>query len=129
MGRFVKGDVVVLPFPFSNLAASKRRPALVIAPVQPHDDLILCMITSRKTADASAVPVSQTDFASGGLPQASNVRPNRLFTAESSIIVRTAGQLTQEKTDAVVAEIVRIITATTEVSAAGHGADGEGAVE
>jgi hypothetical protein len=55
MGRFVKGDVVVLPFPFSNLAASKRRPALVIAPVQPHDDLILCMITSRKTSDASAV--------------------------------------------------------------------------
>ncbi len=39
MGRFVKGDVIVLPFPFSDLSASKKRPALVIAPLEAHDDL------------------------------------------------------------------------------------------
>jgi mRNA interferase MazF len=118
MGDFVKGDVVVLPFPFSNLAANKRRPALVVASVQPHDDVILCMITSRNTADTSAVPISQTDFTIGGLPQDSNVRPNRLFSAEASIILRTAGKLTPEKVDEVVAEIVRIVTAKTEDEAA-----------
>ena len=111
MGDFVKGDVVILPFPFSNPAASKRRPALVVATVQPHDDVILCMITSRNTTDTSAVPISQTDFATGGLPQDSNVRPNRLFTAEASIILRTAGKLTPEKVATAVAEIVRIVTA------------------
>ena len=47
MGKFVKGDVVVLPFPFSDLSASKKRPALVVASIQPHGDLILCMITSQ----------------------------------------------------------------------------------
>ena len=31
MGKFVKGDIVVIPFPFSDLSGSKRRPALVIA--------------------------------------------------------------------------------------------------
>ena len=31
MGRFIKGDVVVVPFPFSDLTMSKRRPVLVIA--------------------------------------------------------------------------------------------------
>ena len=31
MGRFVKGDVVIVPFPFSDLAQAKRRPALVVA--------------------------------------------------------------------------------------------------
>ena len=74
MGRFVKGDVVVLPFPFSDLSASKKRPALVLATIQPHDDLILCMITSRATKDASAVPLSRRDFMLGGLPSDSNVR-------------------------------------------------------
>ena len=31
MGRFVKGDIVVLNFPFSDLSGNKRRPALVVA--------------------------------------------------------------------------------------------------
>ena len=31
MARFIKGDVVIIPFPFSDLSGSKRRPAFVIA--------------------------------------------------------------------------------------------------
>lgn len=45
MERFVKGDVVVVPFPFSDLTKAKRQPALVIADLE-GDDLILCQITS-----------------------------------------------------------------------------------
>ncbi|MCA9951393.1 MAG: type II toxin-antitoxin system PemK/MazF family toxin [Anaerolineales bacterium] len=43
----VKGDVVVLPFSFTDLTASKKRPALVVAPTQTYNDVILCMITSK----------------------------------------------------------------------------------
>ncbi len=110
MGRFVKGDVVVLPFPFSNLRASKKRPALVIAPIQPYDGVILCMMTSAGAKDASAVSIAQADFEVGGLPHASNARPNRLFTADSGIVVRQAGRISQAKIDQVVAEIVRIVS-------------------
>jgi len=46
MGRFVKGDVVVMPFPYSDLSATKKRPALVIAALD-GDDVILCQITSQ----------------------------------------------------------------------------------
>jgi mRNA interferase MazF len=45
MGRFVRGDVVVTPFPYSDLSDSKKRPALVAA-VLKGDDVILCQITS-----------------------------------------------------------------------------------
>jgi mRNA interferase MazF len=45
VAKFIKGDVVVIPFPFSDLTQSKRRPALVIAELE-GDDLILCQITS-----------------------------------------------------------------------------------
>ncbi len=46
MGKFVKGDVIVVPFPFSDLSASKKRPALVVASLK-GDDVILCGYTSK----------------------------------------------------------------------------------
>lgn len=44
MAGFIKGDIVIVPFPFSDLTQTKRRPALVIATLQ-GNDLILCQIT------------------------------------------------------------------------------------
>ena len=41
MEKFVKGDVVVVPFPFSNLSRAKRRPACVVTVLDGHD-MILC---------------------------------------------------------------------------------------
>jgi mRNA interferase MazF len=110
MAGFVKGDVVVLPFPFSDLSASKKRPALVVAALQTYNDVILCMITSQATRDNSAIAISNEDFEHGRLPQESNARPTRLFTADASIILRTAGKLSEAKIAEVVAEITRIIS-------------------
>jgi mRNA interferase MazF len=45
MGKPVIGEVVVLPFPQTDLQAGKRRPALVVADLT-GDDLILCQITT-----------------------------------------------------------------------------------
>ena len=50
MAKFVKGDIVVIPFPFSDLSQSKRRPALVIARLEGNDS-ILCQITSKTIKD------------------------------------------------------------------------------
>jgi mRNA interferase MazF len=76
LAKFVKGDVVVVPFPFSDLTQTKRRPALVVA-ILPGNDLILCQITSRSLTDEYAVELEADDFNSGNLRQSSNVRPNR----------------------------------------------------
>ena len=71
MATFVKGDIVVLPFPFSDLSASKRRPALVLANLQ-GDDIILCQITSKNTKDNYAIALNSNDFVGGSLSVASN---------------------------------------------------------
>ena len=54
MARFVKGNVVVVPFPFSDLSQAKRRPALVLTSLE-GDDLILCQITSQQIRDQYAI--------------------------------------------------------------------------
>jgi mRNA interferase MazF len=111
MGRFVKGEVVVVPFPYSDLSQSKKRPACVIAAAGPYDDVLLCMITSRGMGDERAVAISQQDFVEGGLPLDSNVRPNRLFTANEQIILKTVGRLSHEAMNDVVNEVVQLVTA------------------
>jgi mRNA interferase MazF len=88
MARFMKGEIVVVPFPFSDLRSSKRRPALVVASLK-GDDVILCQITSQTSSDGYSVPLDGTDFASGSLSQPSNVRPNRIFTADTRLCLKT----------------------------------------
>lgn len=56
MEKFVKGDVVVVPFPFSDLTEAKRRPALVLAELD-GEDRILCQITRQQFRDRYAAPI------------------------------------------------------------------------
>ncbi len=108
MAKFVKGDVVVVPFPFSDLTQSKRRPALVITALD-GDDLILCQITSKTIKDKYAIVVNDNDFETGGLKQPSNIRPNRIFTADTHIILYRVGNLKNAKVSEVIESIVEII--------------------
>ena len=107
MARFVKGDVVVVPFPFSDLSQAKRRPALVVAQLT-GSDLILCQITSQAISDSYAVAVTNADFSNGSLNRNSNIRPNRLFTADQKIILYKAGQLKSAKLQQVIDNIIEL---------------------
>lgn len=105
----MRGDVVVLNFPFSDLSQTKRRPALVLATPK-GDDVILCQITSQAKYDTYSVPLEQTDFTSGGLNQSSRIRPNRLFTADETIVAYRAGHVSQAKVNEIADRLIAILT-------------------
>jgi len=96
MGKPLIGEIVVLPFPQTNLQAGKRRPALVVADLS-GDDLILCQITSQFRSDGYSVPLAAADFERGRLTVESFIRPNRLFTVEQSVILYAAGKVKDPK--------------------------------
>jgi len=108
MGGFVKGDIVVVNFPFSDLSGSKRRPALVLADLY-GDDVILCQITGVNRKDAYSVVLDADDYAEGTLSTVSTVRPNRVFTADKSIIRNKACSITPEKHKEVVDKLMEIL--------------------
>lgn len=108
MARFVKGDVVVVPFPFSDLTYTKKRPALVIAELDGYD-IILCQITSQQIRDSYAISINGSDFETGTLNQESNIRPNRIFTADSHIVLYSIGNLKSEKVREVTDKIIEIL--------------------
>ena len=105
MERFVKGDVVVIPFPFSDLSGSKRRPALVLTDLR-DDDIMICQITSQPTDDIFAQALRPEDFVSGSLPAVSLIRPIRVFTADKHIVFRKVGQIAPERINKVIDAII-----------------------
>lgn len=92
MGKPLVGEVVILPFPQTDLQAGKRRPALVVADLT-GDDLILCQITSQSRRDKYSIQLASTDFESGRLNVDSFIRPNRLFTVDHAVIVYPAAKI------------------------------------
>jgi mRNA interferase MazF len=73
------------------------------------NDLILCQITSQNVTDSYAVPITNIDFSTGGLNQNSNIRLNRLFTADEQIILYKVGQIKTEKLERVITKIISIL--------------------
>ena len=108
MERFVKGDVIVAPFPYSDLSGFKKRPSLVLAKLQ-GDELILCQITGKERQDRYSINLESKDFKSKNLNVSSVIRPNRLFTGNASLISYKAGTLNDKKIKEVVQKVIEIL--------------------
>jgi mRNA interferase MazF len=100
----VAGEVVVIPFPGTDAAGRKRRPAFVIDDL-PGADLILCQITSRAHFDGFAVPLDGTDFERGQFPHQGFIRPQRLFTVDCRVILSSVGKVNTAKLDEVLRKV------------------------
>ena len=100
MKTFSKGEIVVLPFPFSDLTSTKKRPALILATLI-GDDIICCQITSEARYDKYSIVLNNDDLKEGNLHQTSMIRPNRLFTADKSIILTKIASLKDKKVNEV----------------------------
>ena len=83
-----QGDIVLIPFPYSDLSASEQRPALIISNhlINKTEDRICCLVT--KNPRREDLPIKKADFKSGFLPFKSFVRPHRIFTIHHAIIKR-----------------------------------------
>lgn len=108
MGEFTAGQIVILPFPFSDLSQSKFRPALLLADAG-RGDWIACQITSNPYADTRAIALTAADFASGSLDRLSYARPGKLFTANEALFATVAGALSDSTLVRVRAAVVAIV--------------------
>jgi len=107
MEKLTVGTIVLVNFPFSNLKGQKIRPALVLAIVE-FENLILCQITSKRYSSKTAIRIELKDFARGNLPVTSFVRPDKLFTADASIIEGIAGKLNAKKKGIILLKVLAL---------------------
>ena len=92
---FEFGDVVLVPFPFTNQRASKKRPAVVVstrAYATARPDLIVMAVTSQVRADPGLADISITHWQAAGLLKPSVIKPV-FATLEQRLVLRRLGAL------------------------------------
>lgn len=86
------GDIVSIPFPYTDLSTRKRRPVLVLTIPDNRGDFISLPVTSVQTEE-SAVCIRAESMAEGNLPKISWVRYDKVFTLSASSIKKKYGTL------------------------------------
>ena len=105
------GNIVLIPFPFSDLSSTKKRPVLILTSPDRHSDFIAAGITSvqQKT---SGVVIESAQLLRGRLPKTSWIRTDKLFTLSSEIVVKEFGAVRPEVFNHVMQAICRTIGCT-----------------
>jgi mRNA interferase MazF len=87
------GDVLFIPFPYTDLTTRKRRPVLVLNQADSFGDFLAAAITSQ-TGHDDALPLNQADFLEGTLPKPSYLRGTKLYTLNTHLVIGRFGALT-----------------------------------
>ncbi len=100
MARYVKGDIVVVNFPFSSQEGYKQRPVLIIAswPFRGRFDYLVALISTQFISDDPyLIDLETTDFNEGVLPRKSFIRPSYLWSVGQLPIQREVCSLKTDK--------------------------------
>ncbi|MFH1503624.1 MAG: type II toxin-antitoxin system PemK/MazF family toxin [Candidatus Diapherotrites archaeon] len=104
MEESVKGDVIIIEFPYSNLRDVKRRPVLILK-VPKGEDVIVAQITGESYEDNVEIPLKKEDFRKGSLKRVSYIRIDKIASIEKYLIKYKAGSLKQERFNEVIDKI------------------------
>ena len=115
MTHYEQGDVVLLPFPFTDLSAKKLRPAVVISSNwfnRLRQDCILAAITSQvpPESDRDELVLFAADLKSAGLPRPSIVKLGKITTVEQRLIQKPLGKLSSPTLAKVVNGVLEVLS-------------------
>ncbi len=105
------GDVVLVPFPFTDQAGTKKRPAVIISSAAYNTaqrDLVIMAVTSQLKPSGVLGEALVAGWQAAGLIKPSAIKPV-ITTIEHTLVIRRLGQLVAEDRDALRNAITRIV--------------------
>jgi mRNA interferase MazF len=106
------GNVLLVPFPFTSQAASKKRPAVVVSSRQyntERPDVVVAAVTSHLRANTRFGEVDITEWTAAGLLKPSVIKPV-FATLEQSLIIRKMGSLRSADAEALRKALARVLS-------------------
>ena len=94
--RFEGGEVVLVPFPFTDLSQTKRRPVLIISNSQHNatsDDFVSCGITSNLSNRPYSVLLDPADMLEGSFIVRSRIKYDKIFSLEKDLAIKRLGKV------------------------------------
>jgi mRNA interferase MazF len=89
---FERGELLLVPYPFSDLSAAKRRPVVAVTEPDRYGDFIAFPVTSRPQ-DEHGIPLTSAELVRGRLPAPSWIRTDRIVTLNATLIVKSVGRI------------------------------------
>ena len=111
MTGFKFGDIVLVPFPFTDQSAAKKRPAVVISSAayqRERPDLIIMAVTSQVRTALTVGEIIVGDWQGAGLLKPSAIKPV-IATIEKPLVIKTLGQLKDDDQAALRSAIGKIV--------------------
>ena len=92
------GQIVLTPFPYTDLSGAKLRPVLLLRPASNrYDDWLVCMVSSQlqqaETGLDEIITPSDADFQATGLKTSSVLRLSRLAVLDGALLVGSIGAI------------------------------------
>ncbi|MDR9785815.1 MAG: type II toxin-antitoxin system PemK/MazF family toxin [Peptococcaceae bacterium MAG4] len=106
MTDYKPGDIIVVPFPFSDLSGVKKRPALVLA-VAEEKEIVCMMLTSVSKGSCLEYPLA--DWKEVGLLKPTVARIHRIFTITVSSVLDKIGQIDHVEFKQILGELARYL--------------------
>jgi mRNA interferase MazF len=111
---FSQGDVVLVPFPFTDLSAIKQRPALVLSPERLNKirpDLMVAAVTSQvpTALGEDEILLSASELGAAGLPKPSIIKLGKIFTIHQGLIRKKLGYIPQATLENVLRKLVQLM--------------------
>ena len=106
------GDLVMVPFPFTDQTSVKQRPAVVVSSAaynSERPDIILMAVTSQIKASATVGEIMIHAWQKAGLSKSSAVKPI-ITTIEKRLVIRRLGQLSEEVREALKIALFTILS-------------------
>jgi mRNA interferase MazF len=110
--NYSQGSILLVPFPFTDLSTSKKRPVLVLSKTNDNkitDDLVTCAITSKQKTTPYSLKINQNNLSEGTLPIESTILISKIFTIEKSLIIKELGKLDHKTLESVKVQFCEIV--------------------
>ncbi len=117
--QYEQGEIVVVPFPFTDLSAVKQRPVLILSTTAYNsatEDIVVCGMTSNLKDAGYSVAITNRDLSYGEIPTDSRIKVDKIFTLKNSLVRKRVAKVNPAIFEKVKEQLMTLVGVSRELA-------------